>query len=445
MTTTTELSLTTSSKRRRIMIITGDEDVLKQIRLGGMTPEVEPIVVEFNDATQNTSHLTAEMQASVNRKKSNSRTLTCVVCGGTAHGYNFDAITCASCKAFFRRNAYKDPEELKCEGNHDCQINFALPRRCSACRLIKCLNSGMRRDRLLTDQQRADRRQKIEENRRVTLNSPRNQSVPSSPVITNHSPINSTSSMPVTRTLLTVEEQQHIENIQRFYQKRIDIAADNGLPWNPSMAGTSLLQCINCSSVTALRLLSFFKQIPDFVQLNIDDKMTLIKYNLIPIFILNASLCYKLDAEQFIEADSDAPCDAKDIQKYHGIDLSLKLKKIVSALCKIGQFDERIIQLSLVILLYTKGFSTMKSENEPILNDGMTVFRVQSYYTELLWKYLEMNHGSNKALRIFNTLVSHFVAIQNLNRALYNNLQDTLSPLDIEHMLPIMKTLLLFS
>ncbi|CAF4169046.1 unnamed protein product [Rotaria sordida] len=365
MTTTTELSLTTSSKRRRIMIITGDEDVLKQIRLGGMTPEVEPIVVEFNDATQNTSHLTAEMQASVNQKKSNSRTLTCVVCGGTAHGYNFDAITCASCKAFFRRNAYKDPEELKCEGNHDCQINFALPRRCSACRLIKCLNSGMRRDRLLTDQQRADRRQKIEENRRVTLNSPRNQSVPS--------------------------------------------------------------------------------QIPDFVQLNIDDKMTLIKYNLIPIFILNASLCYKLDAEQFIEADSDAPCDAKDIQKYHGIDLSLKLKKIVSALCKIGQFDERIIQLSLVILLYTKGFSTMKSENEPILNDGMTVFRVQSYYAELLWKYLEMNHGSNKALRIFNTLVSHFVAIQNLNRALYNNLQDTLSPLDIEHMLPIMKTLLLFS
>jgi hypothetical protein len=33
--------------------------------------------------------------------------LLCVVCGATANGYNFDAITCESCKAFFRRNAFR--------------------------------------------------------------------------------------------------------------------------------------------------------------------------------------------------------------------------------------------------------------------------------------------------------------------------------------------------
>ena len=31
----------------------------------------------------------------------------CTVCGDKALGYNFDAITCESCKAFFRRNANK--------------------------------------------------------------------------------------------------------------------------------------------------------------------------------------------------------------------------------------------------------------------------------------------------------------------------------------------------
>jgi len=31
----------------------------------------------------------------------------CVVCGDKALGYNFDAISCESCKAFFRRNAPK--------------------------------------------------------------------------------------------------------------------------------------------------------------------------------------------------------------------------------------------------------------------------------------------------------------------------------------------------
>ena len=33
--------------------------------------------------------------------------LICSICQGPAHGYNFDAITCESCKAFFRRNALK--------------------------------------------------------------------------------------------------------------------------------------------------------------------------------------------------------------------------------------------------------------------------------------------------------------------------------------------------
>lgn len=31
----------------------------------------------------------------------------CLVCGDKALGYNFNAVSCESCKAFFRRNAHK--------------------------------------------------------------------------------------------------------------------------------------------------------------------------------------------------------------------------------------------------------------------------------------------------------------------------------------------------
>ena len=34
--------------------------------------------------------------------------LICGVCGAPAHGFNFDQVTCESCKAFFRRNALKN-------------------------------------------------------------------------------------------------------------------------------------------------------------------------------------------------------------------------------------------------------------------------------------------------------------------------------------------------
>ena len=32
----------------------------------------------------------------------------CTVCGDKALGYNFNALTCESCKAFFRRNALRN-------------------------------------------------------------------------------------------------------------------------------------------------------------------------------------------------------------------------------------------------------------------------------------------------------------------------------------------------
>lgn len=38
----------------------------------------------------------------------------CGVCGASALGYNFDAVTCESCKAFFRRNALKNKVCTKC-------------------------------------------------------------------------------------------------------------------------------------------------------------------------------------------------------------------------------------------------------------------------------------------------------------------------------------------
>ena len=41
------------------------------------------------------------------RSRKNKEGKICGVCGDHALGYNFDAISCESCKAFFRRNAPK--------------------------------------------------------------------------------------------------------------------------------------------------------------------------------------------------------------------------------------------------------------------------------------------------------------------------------------------------
>ncbi|KAI2795612.1 Ligand binding domain protein [Blomia tropicalis] len=74
----------------------------------------------------------------------------CIVCGAKAEGLNYNALTCMSCRAFFRRNASRE-NELKCKFNDNCIIKLETRKHCSHCRLKKCLNVGMKKELIQTD------------------------------------------------------------------------------------------------------------------------------------------------------------------------------------------------------------------------------------------------------------------------------------------------------
>lgn len=95
----------------------------------------------------------------------------CGVCGDKALGYNFNAITCESCKAFFRRNALKT-KEFKCPFDENCKVNVVTRRFCQKCRLKKCFDIGMKKEWILTDEEKKIKRAKIEENRQKRISSP---------------------------------------------------------------------------------------------------------------------------------------------------------------------------------------------------------------------------------------------------------------------------------
>ncbi|XP_066998832.2 nuclear hormone receptor HR96 [Anabrus simplex] len=88
----------------------------------------------------------------------------CGVCGDRALGYNFNAVTCESCKAFFRRNALKN-KDFRCPFSGNCDITVVTRRFCQHCRLIKCLTIGMRKDFIMSEEDKVMKRQKIEQNR----------------------------------------------------------------------------------------------------------------------------------------------------------------------------------------------------------------------------------------------------------------------------------------
>uniref|UniRef100_A0A914XRZ5 Nuclear hormone receptor HR96 n=1 Tax=Panagrolaimus superbus TaxID=310955 RepID=A0A914XRZ5_9BILA len=91
-------------------------------------------------------------------------TKICRVCGDKAYSYNFNVITCESCKAFFRRNANKE-KDIRCPFNDQCDINIVSRRFCQRCRLQKCFRVGMKKEWIMSEEARMEKKQRILDNR----------------------------------------------------------------------------------------------------------------------------------------------------------------------------------------------------------------------------------------------------------------------------------------
>ncbi len=68
---------------------------------------------------------------------------------------HYGAVTCLSCKAFFRRT-HRDQKTLasfKCKKNGKCVVNSTNRTKCKQCRYLKCLKAGMDPRQVLLDEQ----------------------------------------------------------------------------------------------------------------------------------------------------------------------------------------------------------------------------------------------------------------------------------------------------
>uniref|UniRef100_A0A915DTR1 Nuclear receptor domain-containing protein n=1 Tax=Ditylenchus dipsaci TaxID=166011 RepID=A0A915DTR1_9BILA len=118
--------------------------------------------LSFNNGT-NTGTANSPSAAS-NSSDKRAATKVCRVCGDKAYSYNFNVITCESCKAFFRRNANKE-KEIRCPFNEQCDINIVSRRFCQRCRLQKCFRVGMKKEWIMSEEARLEKKQRIQDNR----------------------------------------------------------------------------------------------------------------------------------------------------------------------------------------------------------------------------------------------------------------------------------------
>ncbi|CAF3688844.1 unnamed protein product [Rotaria sp. Silwood1] len=343
--------------------------------------------------------------------------LECRVCGAPAHGYNFDQITCESCKAFFRRNALRYMPDLKCRFSGSCDININTRRKCTYCRLKKCFDIKMRKDWIRTEKEKQLRQliKLVKEQKKTNISSNASQSLVTLPIIQRkkkHFMIKSQELVinPIfTQTLfgfnrnLSNKDQILLNNITNAYQLGVNYVDDFYL--NKNILSLSLIEFFNEESIMHQSLIYFYKSIPEFKQLHIDDQVLLIKCNLIKIIHLHYILIEKFQENPFIGIymskwiNEDFHCQMSRTRRYF------------------DRFIEHplILKLALVVLLFSINLSTPLGNNQfdDYINK-VDIYKIQEFYTIILWRYLNYLFGEREAIHSIEIIITQILRFQKL-------------------------------
>ncbi|UJR26347.1 hypothetical protein I4U23_007680 [Adineta vaga] len=400
-------------------------------------------------------------QRGLNHVRKKIEALTCSVCESLAHGYNFDAITCESCKAFFRRNALKADVISKCRiNNGKCVITISTRKRCKACRLAKCFEKGMRADWILTDEERLNKQQKIEENRRLRrILYPDSSEADEKQICqTSTEPFDYDNTMTSNNgnnedshaknslhesssSILSSNDLIQIQQIQQAYNDSIRLTSlSSEFPSYPqALRITDACDLFNfLTNVLSTRLITFLKLLPEFSSLNSNDKFILIKYNTLTLTFIRAALNYNPNTDVYHEPQTDeCILTGYDIAKSFSIQQYNLSSNCLKNLLKSSFNDRLILQLLLIVVAFSKGSSICATvdEMEPLVEDILTIYQIQNIFVDLLWKYCEQKFGREMTVQIWlnltvYTMDAHLQAYNSRHGDVkVNSIADQLSPL----------------
>jgi hypothetical protein len=114
---------------------------------------------------------------------------------------------------------------------------------------------------------------------------------------------------------------------------------------------------------------------------------------------------------------------------------------ILHVLVNIFNKDEIIVQLLMLIMIFSKGASA-DNEQEPMLNDEQRVYNAQAKYTDLLVRYLLQRSSFEDVAIKMARITEQILKIQKVLRDFQQYLK---SEVDLTHINPLMRSLLHFT
>uniref|UniRef100_A0A667ZIW2 Peroxisome proliferator-activated receptor delta b n=1 Tax=Myripristis murdjan TaxID=586833 RepID=A0A667ZIW2_9TELE len=247
------------------------------------------VVVSDTDNLSHSSPPSLSEQLRLGREDSTGPGISveCKICGDKASGFHYGVHACEGCKGFFRRTIRMKLEYDRCE--RTCKIQKKNRNKCQYCRFQKCLSLGMSHDAIRYGRMPEAERKKLVAGLMAEESSPGNPGGSDLKTLAKQVNMAYLKNLSMTkkkaRSILTGKTSGSspfvIYDVDTLWQ------AESGSVWSQLLPGAPLAKEIGvhvfyrcqCTTVETVReLTEFAKCIPGFVDLYLNDQVTLLKY-----------------------------------------------------------------------------------------------------------------------------------------------------------------------
>uniref|UniRef100_A0A3Q2G1D1 Vitamin D receptor b n=1 Tax=Cyprinodon variegatus TaxID=28743 RepID=A0A3Q2G1D1_CYPVA len=344
----------------------------------------------------------------------------CGVCGDKATGFHFNAMTCEGCKGFFRRSM-KRKASFTCPFNGSCTITKDNRRHCQACRLKRCVDIGMMKEFILTDeevQRKKDliQRRKEEEAQREAEKEARRprltdeQSHVISTLVEAHHKTydDSYSDFCRFRVGVSAQSKKSIDTKMNFNNLLMMYQEHGNSPDSSEEEGSSfsmLPHLADLVSYSIQKVIGFAKMIPGFRYLTAEDQIALLKSSAIEVIMLRSNQSFNLEDMSWSCGGPDFKYQISDVTKAgHTLELLEPLVKFQVGLKKLNLHEEEHVLLMAICLL---------SPDRPGVQDHTRIEALQDRLSETLQAYIRLHHPGGQLL--YAKMIQKLADLRSLN------------------------------
>uniref|UniRef100_A0A6J0SZI1 Vitamin D3 receptor n=1 Tax=Pogona vitticeps TaxID=103695 RepID=A0A6J0SZI1_9SAUR len=359
----------------------------------------------------------------------------CGVCGDKATGFHFNAMTCEGCKGFFRRSM-KRKAMFTCPFNGDCKITKDNRRHCQACRLKRCVDIGMMKEFILTDEEVQRKREMImkrkeeealkeslkpkllEEQQQVIdilLEAHRKTFDPTYSDFSQFRP-------PVRRRRIPSRSSSVMTQSFSSSEDSLDMFSCSPEPKIPELSDDSdesgcmsidfshlsmLPHLADLVSYSIQKVIGFAKMIPGFKDLTAEDQIALLKSSAIEVIMLRSNQSFSLEDMSWTCGSNDFKYQISDVtQAGHNLDLLEPLVKFQIGLKKLSLHEEEHVLLMAICIL---------SPDRPGVQDTALVESIQDRLSEILRTYIICRHPPPGNRLLYAKMIQKLADLRSLN------------------------------